>query len=108
MKTSIRDLFLYEATENYFFRETGYFGEDRAHATICIRCWLSKVRGRNKHGTEKPTTLAWRAEMYKFFKQRRIRCPFTRRVIIPWGRNRKHPPDGCVRLLEHAVARGRL
>lgn len=103
MKSSLRDLFKYQATENTFFRETGYFGEAREHAKVCILCWLDKV---NAKSLDKETTLPWRADINKFFRQRRIKCPYTRALYIPWGRNRRYPPKGCVRLLEHAVVSG--
>lgn len=106
MKSTLRHLFRYKATENYFFRETGYNGEDRRHATVCILCWMDKAI---RHFENEPPTV-WRTEISKFFRQRRITCPHIRgekKLIIPWGRNRKNPPQGCIRVLEHAVVCGK-
>ena len=103
MRSSIRDLFKYKATENCFFRETRYEGKAREHAKLCIRCWLDQ----RKRRTQGKHSMHWRAEMNKFFRQRRIHCPHITRkkVKIPWGRNRKKPPEGCIRIFEHAMVR---
>lgn len=113
MKPSLRHLWKYQATEELFFRETGYFFAARAHAEICIRCWLASLKQiKLRRGTNlsdgRILNKEERASYSRFLRQRRITCPHLRGtrknpVIIPWGRNRRHPPEGCIRKLEHSV-----
>lgn len=122
MKASLRQLWKHKATEDHFFSSQGYEGALRTHAEICIRCWLSRLlnlRSPGDLGTQE------RLEYQKALLDRRIRCPYIRlqnrkkfgfsplpfdkanpkpkTPLIPWGRNRTNPPQGCIRTFEHSM-----
>lgn len=113
MKASLRQLFKYQATENHFFHDQDYHGACKEHARICLRCWLENLRKiKREQGRMRTDGVLLnkqeRFEYIRFFRQRRIHCPHLARqkvksVLIPWGKNRRYPPEGCVRKLEHSM-----
>jgi len=82
-----------------------YFGNERKHARICIYCWAenSKIAQRNKDYGE-----VGRRGCLTMLRKRLCCCPIRDHrnpLVIPWGRNRKYPPEGCLYAFEHALVR---
>ena len=80
-----------------------YFGKEREHARICVYCWAenSPIAQRNRE-----RGVMGRVECRKMLRKRRCCCPIRDHknpLRIPWGRNRKHPPDGCLHAFEHSL-----
>jgi len=100
MKAKLKDIWKYGSTLNFFFNHAGYHGKQRKHAEICVRCWIEhRLEGRHLSDME-------RCHYQKILKIRNAYCPHVKHIIIPWGRNRKYPPEGCKRLFEHSVVSG--
>jgi len=102
MKAKLSFLWKCPASINHFFNQGGYSGASRAHAEICLQCWIQRVLERCAYD---PFADTQNREFYqKCLRKRQIRCP-SGGVLLPWGRNRKTPPSGCLRVFEHSLVK---